>query len=280
MIEVRNIKKSYDDNLVLTDVNLSLKSGSIFGLIGKNGAGKTTLMNIMSGLLESDAGQIIIDGKEASEDDFLKVGYLPDLPAFYEYLKTDEYLDFLLKGVNAARRDELLKMVGLKAGIKIKNMSRGMRQRLGIAAALVNDPDILLLDEPTSALDPRGRNDVMTVLNALKKRGKSIMLSTHILSDIERNCDEIGFLSEGVIVRATSNDDKTETVRVRFKDSVEKLVAPRDGIKVEGKCVTAVIHNLEEQKRLFLELSSLDVPIDTMHTSGKSLEEMFMEICK
>lgn len=287
MIEVRNVKKAYDNNIVLTDVNLTLKKGSIYGLIGKNGAGKTTLMNIMSGLIDCDAGQLFIDGKEVTEGDFLKVGYLPDLPSFFDYLKTDEYLDFLLKGENKNRRDELLRMVGLKEGIKIKTMSRGMRQRLGIAAALVNDPDILLLDEPTSALDPRGRNDVMKVLNLLKKRGKSIMLSTHILSDIEQNCDEIGFLSEGVIVKAASEDDDIpSTIRFVFKDSVEKFIAENPGcvkadyIKVEDNTITCVIDTPDKQKELFKLVSSIDIPIDNVRSLGKSLEDMFMEICK
>lgn len=287
MIEVKNIKKAYDNNVVLTDVNITLKKGSIYGLIGKNGAGKTTLMNIMSGLIDCDGGQILIDGKEVEEGDFLKVGYLPDLPSFFDYLKTDEYIDFLLKGENKSRRDELLTMVGLKSGIKIKNMSRGMRQRLGIAAALVNDPDILLLDEPTSALDPRGRNDVMKVLNLLKKRGKSIMLSTHILSDIEQNCDEIGFLSEGVIVKAASDDEKApHSVRFIFKGDVEKYISEHPGcakadfIKVVNNTITAIIDSPDKQKELFSLVSEIDMPLDNVRSLGKSLEDMFMEICK
>ena len=118
-----------------------------------------------------------------------KVGYLPDLPAFYDYLTTDEYLDFLLMNENPKRRDELLEIVGLPKGAKVKTMSRGMRQRLGIAAVLVKDPDVILLDEPTSALDPAGRNDVKDILLKLKSEGRTIILSTHILADMDSICD-------------------------------------------------------------------------------------------
>ena len=194
MIKVNNIKKSFTHHDVLKGVNLEIEEGSIYGLIGKNGAGKTTLMNILTGLLEADSGTFSFETNEK------KVGYLPDLPAFYDYLNTDEYLDFLLMHKNPVRRNELLKLVNLPAGAKIKTLSRGMRQRLGIASVLVNDPDVILLDEPTSALDPAGRNDVKNILLELKEKGKTIILSTHILADMDIICDRAGFLSDGIIV--------------------------------------------------------------------------------
>ena len=192
MLKVDGIRKSFSGNDVLRGVSFSIKQGEIYGLIGKNGAGKTTLLNIMAGLMDKDAGTLKKDGV---------IGYLPDLPNFFEYLKTDEYLDFLLMDKDKKRRDELLDMVGLKSGLKVKTMSRGMRQRLGIAAALVNNPDIILFDEPTSALDPLGRKDVKDILLNLKDKGKTIVLSTHILADMDKICDRAGFLHNGIIAK-------------------------------------------------------------------------------
>jgi ABC-2 type transport system ATP-binding protein len=197
VIKVDNVYKAFTYNKVLRGVSFEVKSGSIYGLIGRNGAGKTTLMNIMSGLMEADSGSCSFTKNNGKS----RVGYLPDLPEFYDYLTTDEYLDFLLMDENPKRRNELLELVSLPPNVRLKTMSRGMRQRLGIAAVLVNNPDIILLDEPTSALDPSGRNDVKNILMKLKEYGKTIILSTHILADMDSICDKAGFLNDVVIVR-------------------------------------------------------------------------------
>ena len=141
MVKVDGIRKTFGAHEVLKGVSFEIKEGTIYGLIGKNGAGKTTLMNIMTGLLEANGGTVDMGSSTWGSKNKSSVGYLPDLPNFYDYLTTDEYLDFLLMDSNPVRRNDLLKMVGLSSGLRIKTMSRGMRQRLGIAAVLVNDPE-------------------------------------------------------------------------------------------------------------------------------------------
>lgn len=282
MIKVNNIKKSFTHHEVLKGVNLEIEEGSIYGLIGKNGAGKTTLMNILTGLLEADSGTFSFGTNEK------KVGYLPDLPAFYDYLNTDEYLDFLLMHINPVRRNELLKLVDLPAGAKIKTLSRGMRQRLGIASVLVNDPDVILLDEPTSALDPAGRNDVKNILLGLKEKGKTIILSTHILADMDSICDRAGFLSDGIIVKEVDvavSRNSVEEMIVTFatEPDLDRLYTYVQKIFVMDPLTIRIVMDendkLVSQKNILQGLSSLGQEITSISTNVNSLDGIFREVC-
>ena len=282
MIKVNNIKKSFTHHDVLKGVNLEIEEGSIYGLIGKNGAGKTTLMNILTGLLEADSGTFSFGTNEK------KVGYLPDLPAFYDYLNTDEYLDFLLMHKNPVRRNELLKLVDLPAGAKIKTLSRGMRQRLGIASVLVNDPDVILLDEPTSALDPAGRNDVKNILLELKEKGKTIILSTHILADMDSICDRAGFLSDGIIVKEVDvavSRNSVEEMIVTFatEPDLDRLYTYVQKIFVMDPLTIRIVMDendkLVSQKNILQGLSSLGQEITSISTNVNSLDGIFREVC-
>ena len=282
MVKVSDIKKSFARKEVLKGVNLDIEEGSIYGLIGKNGAGKTTLMNIMSGLLKADGGICSFGGNGK------KVGYLPDLPAFYDYLTTDEYLDFLLMNKNPARRNELLNQVGLPDKAKIKTLSRGMKQRLGIAGVLVNDPDVLLLDEPTSALDPSGRNDVKDILFNLRSKGKTIMLSTHILADMDSICDKAGFLSGGVIARevdVASIRNSADEMIVSFagEPDLEKLYGYTQKIYVINPVTIRIVIDKEDklasQQKVLQGLSSLGREITSISTAVNSLDGIFREVC-
>jgi ABC-2 type transport system ATP-binding protein len=282
MIKVNNIKKSFTHHEVLKGVNLEIEEGSIYGLIGKNGAGKTTLMNILTGLLEADGGTFSFGTNEK------KVAYLPDLPAFYDYLNTDEYLDFLLMHKNPVRRNELLKLVDLPAGAKIKTLSRGMRQRLGIASVLVNDPDVILLDEPTSALDPSGRNDVKNILLGLKEKGKTIILSTHILADMDSICDRAGFLSNGIIVKevdvaASRNSVEEMIVTFATEPDLDRLYSYVQKIFVIDPLTIRIVMDENEkivsQKNILQGLSSLGQEITSISTNVNSLDGIFREVC-
>ncbi len=286
MIKLTDVSKNYGDKKVLNGVSLTIEEGTIYGLIGKNGAGKTTLMSIMAGLLPYEGGSVELikeDGRNA------KVGYLPDLPAFFEYMTSSEYLDFLLMEDNKEVRDELLTMVGLEGNVRIKGMSRGMRQRLGIAAALVGDPDIILLDEPTSALDPQGRIEVMDILKKLRSQGKSVLLSTHILADMEKVCDRVGFLSEGVLIRQMNISElngSMSSIYLTFASTpdetffdgmnnisctkVEDLVLRMDA--TGGNIIGA-------QKELFARLSTYDNPVTGFKLNMSDLDTLFQEVC-
>ncbi len=279
MIKLNDIKKTFGMNQVLKGVSFQIDDGSIYGLIGRNGAGKTTLMNIMSGLMKADGGSFTIDKK---------VGYLPDLPAFYEYLTTDEYLDFLLMNKNPERRDKLLETVGLQKGAKVKTMSRGMRQRLGIAAVLVNNPDVILLDEPTSALDPAGRNDVKDILLRLKNEGRTIILSTHILADMDNICDKAGFLSRGVIAREVDvaksrQENSAMIVKFASEPDLDKLYQfTQDIIQLDAVTVRLNINESEKinsQQKVLQGLGNLSQEITSISSAAVSLDSIFQEVC-
>ena len=206
MIEIKNISKSYSSNAVLEDISFQVEDGQVYGLVGKNGVGKTTLLNIIAGITEPSSGVCLIDSLEIKRGTLEQgyIGYLPDLPNFFEYLTGKEYIEFLAAaskndaGKNAM---ELAAQMNLDLDKRIKALSRGNRQKLGILAAVLGSPKVLLLDEPTSALDPMGRKDTMAMIKELKASGMSIILSTHILSDLELVCDKIGFLHKGKIAR-------------------------------------------------------------------------------
>ena len=289
MLNVEQIEKSFGSQKILKGVSFNINSGEIYGLIGKNGAGKTTLMNIMAGLSSADSGSCTLNGKPIStENNILKIGYLPDLPSFFEYLTTGEFLDYLLMGREEKRRRTLLQLVELDDKVKISTMSRGMRQRLGIAAAIVNDPDVILLDEPTSALDPSGRADVMRVLNTLKHEGKAIILSTHILADMERVCDQVGFLSDGIIkknIKVSELQEGCAYVRVTFAENqIDSHIFELAGLQFE---VTGGMYRfaldqkdiLVSQKKLLNVLAGLDIEIASIHNESNNLDKLFEEVC-
>ncbi len=280
MLEVKDIYKSYDNLSVLKGVSLILKPGEIYGLIGKNGAGKTTLLNILSGLLKKDSGEV-----RYSPDD-IKTGYLPDNPGLFEYLTAAEYLDFLLRDGDPQRRNELLKLVDISGNVKISKMSRGMKQRIGIAAALTDDPDMILLDEPTSALDPQGRMEVMKLLSALKASGKSVILSTHILADMEKICDRVGFLSEGIIKKEVSLSEISgsgHNMIVSFTDPfTEKELFDREGLNTEmitDKVVRVGADDPDKLRKMFSCLSDIQNPVNSLYKETATLDALFKEVC-
>ena len=282
MISVKEIQKSFFGKKVLQGVSFEVSEGSIYGLIGKNGAGKTTLMKIMTGLLKADGGSCFFGKEDAN------IGYLPDLPGFYEYLTTDEYLDFLLFDKNPIRRNKLLELVSLTPGLKIKTMSRGMRQRLGIAAVLVNDPQVILLDEPTSALDPAGRSDVREILLKLKNDGKTIILSTHILADMDSICDRAGFLHGGRIARevdVSENRKKAAGMVIRFATEPDlKMLSTyvQPIYKVDPLTVRLDFSDEDKQasqQNILRGLSVLPQEITSIRTTEQSLDQIFREVC-
>ena len=280
MITVQNIAKSFGENKVLKDVSFCVSEASIFGLIGHNGAGKTTLMSIMAGLSKADHGNYDYGGK--------KISYLPDIPGFFEHLTTGEYIQFLMSGMrndSEATKESLLRQVGLTSKVKISKMSRGMRQRLGIAAALVNNPDILLLDEPTSALDPAGRMELMQILMDLRRQGKSILLSTHILADMEKICDEVGFLHKGIIQRTIMVQDlkNRNAWIVQLNRAIDKMDVSSDQITVIGDRELRIEleghEQIKNQKEALRWLSSLDNMIVSIRNESQTLEDLFQEVC-
>lgn len=195
----------------LRGLDLRVERGEIFGCLGPNGSGKTTTLKLLMGLIHPDAGRATILGQPLTSRAWrARVGYLPEHPYFYDYLTAQEYLDYAgrLFGLDAstrrARRERLLAQVGLarSTSVPLRRYSKGMLQRLGLAQALVNDPELVLLDEPMSGLDPIGRRLVRDLILDLRQQGKTVFFSTHILSDAETLCDRVAVLREGALLKA------------------------------------------------------------------------------
>ncbi|MBX9687669.1 MAG: ABC transporter ATP-binding protein [Candidatus Obscuribacterales bacterium] len=215
VIEVQGLVKDHFSNFLrkrfraLDGLNLKVEKGESFGLLGPNGAGKTTTQKLLLGMLKPTEGSIRVLGKSPGDKEALaKIGFLPENPYFYAYLSASEFLDFFAqlfdmnKNDRKARTKELLELVSLsEAGNRpIRKFSKGMMQRLGIAQALINDPELVFLDEPNSGLDPIGRRDIRNIMLMLKEQGKTIFFNSHMLPDVRDICDQVGVLHRGKMV--------------------------------------------------------------------------------
>ena len=233
MLRITDLHKRFGDKEVLRGLNLTVPEHSIYGFIGKNGAGKTTTMKTVLGLLKADSGKVVVNGEQVVYGQTVTnqyIGYLPDVPEFYPFMTAQEYLQFCgeITGMKKAdcdsRYKELLELVGLaNEKHRIKGFSRGMKQRLGIAQALLNSPKLLICDEPTSALDPVGRKEILDILLAVREQ-TTVLFSTHILSDVERICTDVAFLNNGVV----ETQGKLSDIKTRYRSEEYLLETEND----------------------------------------------------
>lgn len=207
MLQIKNLTKEYWGTKVVDNLSLEVKAGVMFGFLGPNGAGKTTTMKMIMGLTEVSKGTIKIDDIDSKTIKVKeRIGYMPEDPYFYDHLTALEFMNFMSSLFSNSKlptsNSQLLKEVGLEktANKKIGHFSKGMKQRLGLAQALVNDPEYIFLDEPLDGLDPIGRREFKQILLKLKKKGKTIFFNSHILSDVEEICDQIGVINKGKLV--------------------------------------------------------------------------------
>jgi ABC-2 type transport system ATP-binding protein len=238
-IELRGLTKRFGDTLALDGVDLVVRTGVVFGFLGRNGAGKTTALRILSGLARPTAGTASVLGHDVSRASDVvrsRIGFLPDVPGFYPWMTAREYLGFagslfaLDRVTVEARATALLEMAGLgSVRTRVGSFSRGMKQRLGIAQALINAPSLLMLDEPTSALDPIGRREVLEMVASLRGR-TTVFFSTHILADVERVCDDVAILERGRVVASAGIDELTA-----------RATANRLVVEVEGEGAAAAV---------------------------------------
>jgi ABC-2 type transport system ATP-binding protein len=253
-VKIRGLVKNYNGLLAVDHLDLTVPEGSIYGFLGPNGAGKTTTLKMIIGMTEPTEGDIEIMGKKvsfASNDHRDIIGYLPDVPGFYEWMTPVEFLSFsgqlyeMNKIELKARIKELLELVNLKKARnrKIGTFSRGMKQRLGIAQALINNPKVVLLDEPVSALDPIGRKEVMDIIQSLS--GKvTVFFSTHILADVERICDRIIIIKEGKKILEDSIEHIKEVPDIRTLEI--ELEDKSDGVHFEKLSDFKTITNIHK----------------------------------
>lgn len=228
MIETKRLTKYYGNLAALVDLDLVIEAGDIFGFIGPNGAGKTTTMRILVTLLEPSRGQAFIDGlditKKGKEVRRI-VGYMPDFMGIYDDLKVFEYLEFFAAAFSIEHKkrksivEGVLELTDLqtKQSFTVDSLSRGMQQRLGLARVLIHDPKVLVLDEPASGLDPRARIEIRELLRELKRMGKTIMISSHILSELEEICDHIGIIEHGRLVFSGTMEEIRQRMGVQSK---------------------------------------------------------------
>jgi ABC-2 type transport system ATP-binding protein len=237
------ISKRYGRRPALTSVSLTIARGEVVGLLGPNGAGKTSLIKIMLGLVAADAGDVMLLGHKGSDPaSRARVGYLPELFRYQPWLTAAEVLTFHTRlgrlRASAADRAELLRLVGLgeRAGDRVGRFSKGMQQRLGLAVALLGEPELVVLDEPTSALDPVGRADVRKIVLALRERGTAVLLNSHLIGEVERVCDRVVILDHGRVAASGTLDELLgeSEVRLRLQDVDDAARRVLDGFGAPG----------------------------------------------
>ncbi len=297
IIKTENLTKVYYRSSVgkkqeieaVKDLNLLVNRGEIFGFLGPNGAGKSTTIKMLMNLILPTSGKAFLFGQPVSQTSVRAgVGFLPENPYFYDYLSAEEFLKlnadlFDIPGKEAKKRiGELLEFVGLTnfRKTKLKKFSKGMLQRIGLAQALINDPELIVLDEPTSGLDPIGRKMVLDLIKTLGERGKTVFFSTHILNDVESVCNRVGIIIKGRL-RKTGNIKDLLEIEDKYRVVVEGVI-PEDFRNFEvnqedGQLILTGLTEKELRDLLSALLSSSDVKILEISKERKTLEQVFLE---
>lgn len=302
MLEIKGLHKIYGKYHALSGLDMNVATGALYGFVGPNGAGKTTTIKIMTGLLPAEAGKVTIDGMDGLTD--LKklkarIGYVPDFFGVYDNLTVSEYMEFFaschhLDGLVARKRyTALLEQVGLedKLGFYVDGLSRGMKQRLCLARALIHDPSILILDEPTSGLDPRTRFEFKEILKELQETGKTIVISSHVLSELSELCTDIGIIDQGKMVLEGNIGDILSRVNtsnplvISVFSNVEKALS----ILKSHPCVQTISlreqdisvrfsGDSQDEALLLQQLIDSDVLVNGFTREKGSLESVFMQL--
>ena len=306
MIEIQNLTKKFGKITALNNVSFTVKKGEVLGFLGPNGAGKSTTMNILTGYIPYTSGSVKVDGYDIMEQPKeVKsiIGYLPELPPLYGDMTVSEYLRFIcdLKGVSPKGRknklDDIMYLVkiGDKRGRMIKNLSKGYRQRVGIAQALVGDPQVLILDEPTVGLDPKQILEIRRLISALG-REHTIILSTHILSEVNAVCSSVVIINNGSIAAAGPVSQFSASAggvnkfmvtlageKSACREAIDKVseITRAEFIRIDGAHSVYRIESkpdMDCRKALFSSLAESEIPIMELRPIGKNLEEMFIDI--
>jgi ABC-2 type transport system ATP-binding protein len=300
MIEFNRLRKEYSELVAVEDLTLVIPPGEVFGLIGPNGAGKTTTLRMACGLLTPTSGSVKISGVDVSLDPELAqsyIGYISDFFSLYDDLRVWEYLDYFAHAYKmreeliAARIDEVIEQVGLdvKHDSFIRGLSRGMKQRLGIARAIVHKPKVLLLDEPASGLDPKARADLRNLLLSLNRDGATIVISSHILSDLEGFCTAIGVMEKGKMVRQGSIETLAaqgstyRAVRLSWlgEARVEQVLASLPNISnVALRASDGIFRFVGSDEQLAMVLSELSqhFPVLSFGEVKQTVEELYQKL--
>jgi ABC-2 type transport system ATP-binding protein len=304
MIETKNLTKNYGNLTAVDNLNLTIKDGDIFGFIGPNGAGKTTTMRILVTLLEPTHGSAFINGLNVTKDGKKVrrlVGYMPDFMGVYDDLKVFEYLEFFAAAFGIERKkrksivEGVLELTDLesKKSATVDSLSRGMQQRLGLARVLIHDPKVLILDEPASGLDPRARIEIRELLRELKRMGKTIMISSHILSELEEICDHVGIIEHGRLVFSGTLEEIRprlgieSKVRVKVADHQNKAIELLSAlpqvrqVQAIGNEIAVTFHEGQHANGIVARtLVNADLDIISLQPERLKLDDAFLQLTK
>lgn len=310
MLQIENLTKNYGKFQALDHLNLHIEKGEIFGFVGPNGAGKTTTMRIVCGLLKATSGSVHVDGVDAisnPEDIKRKVGYVPDFFGVYDNLQVMEYMEFYgsMYGMEKEEVDEisrgLLELVNLsdKENVFVDTLSRGMKQRLCVARALIHNPDLLVLDEPNSGLDPRARFEMKEVLKNLGSMGKTIIISSHILPELSEMCSSIGIMERGKLIVSGKVDEIMQksrgiqpikmrafapeyTDRTKEHDYISMVLREQPLVSkvnfTEDEILVSFGGDEKEAAQLLKTLFERNILVSSFHREKEDLESLFLEI--
>ena len=302
MLEIRNLQKRYGNFQALDGLDLTIPEGETFGFVGPNGAGKTTTLKITAGLLSPDSGSVMIDGVDALQDNRGlkgKIGYVPDFFGVYDNLKVSEYMEFFASCYGFEGREARMRCYALLEQVKLEDqadffvdgLSRGMKQRLCLARALLHDPKLLILDEPASGMDPRTRMEFSAMLKDLRDQGKTLFVSSHILSELSGLCTSIGIIEQGhmvlegsmeqiieqvnssnpLLIQVFSNMEKALAI-LKSHPCVQTITVKRDEIKV------GFLGDRQDEAALLQQLVDADVMVSGFMREKGSLESLFMQV--
>jgi ABC-2 type transport system ATP-binding protein len=292
-VETHGLTKQYSTGvLAVNNLDLRVRAGEVYGFLGPNGAGKTTTLRLLSGLLHPTSGTAIVAGAAPGTPASLaRMGAMVETPAFYPYLSGRDNLRVVARyaGVPKSRIEPVLKLVDLtdRARYKFRTYSTGMKQRLGVAAALLKGPDLLILDEPTSGLDPQGTIEMRALIKELKQGGRTVLLSSHLLNEVELTCDRVGVIAKGKLVAEGTVDELRARsggisllVRATPLDQARRLLESllkREQVRIEG---AALILSVDPSQAASINrrLVSDGIDVSELRVSEQSLEDVFLQL--
>lgn len=306
MVEVKNLTKTYGDIKAVDDISFSVDTGEVLGFLGPNGAGKSTTMNIITGYISSTSGTVTIDGAEILDNPKVakqKIGYLPEIPPLYPEMTVRKYLEFMfdLKKVKLPKKEhvaEVMRLVQIsdKSERIIKNLSKGYRQRVGFAQALLGNPPVLILDEPTVGLDPKQIIEIRKLIRSLGKK-HTVIFSSHVLSEVSATCDRVIVISEGKLVADAKTDELSKAftkaqklslviegdsavvlAEIKKIPGVTKYSKTRDYSDNTAGYTVDYSNDADIRRDVFSAMSRINCPILEMKSGNESLEEMFLKL--
>lgn len=289
MIKTDDLTKHYDDITAVDSLNLTIRRGEVYGFLGPNGAGKTTTLRMLLGLIHPTSGTVTVLGEPPGTPEGLsRVGALVEAPAFYPYLSGRRNLRVLARYVDAppSQIETVLEQVALtdRADDKFKSYSMGMKQRLGVAAALLNDPELLILDEPTNGLDPKGQGELRTLIRTIGQGDRTVLLSSHLMDEVEQICDRVGVIQHGELVAEGTVEELQGQagllVRAAPIDRARQLVEAMNGIERVQVDDDALVLTTDTTRAAAIthELVTNEVKVSELRPVERSLEDTFLEL--